>query len=63
MGHSMHKREQCAEFYLDSLNAAELRRLRHRWEDNSKINLKEIGCENVDLIYLTQNQVLFCTCQ
>lgn len=39
----------------------QLRGPRHKWEDNSKINLKEIGYENVDLIYLTQNQVLFCT--
>jgi hypothetical protein len=24
-----------------------LRRLRRRWEDNIKINLREIGCEDV----------------
>jgi hypothetical protein len=23
-------------------------RLRHKWEDNMKLDLKEIGCESVD---------------
>jgi hypothetical protein len=24
----------------------------HRWKDNIKMNVKEIGCENVDSIHL-----------
>jgi len=27
-----------------------------RWEDNIKIDLKEIGCDYVDCIYLAQNK-------
>jgi hypothetical protein len=30
--------------------------LRRRWEDNIKINLKEIGCEGVDWIYLAYDR-------
>jgi hypothetical protein len=33
-----------------------LRRPRHRWEDNIKINLMEIGLEGVDWIHLAQNR-------
>jgi hypothetical protein len=27
-------------------------RPRHRWEDNIQMDLREIGCNNVDWIYL-----------
>jgi hypothetical protein len=27
-----------------------------RWEDNIKMNLREIGCEVMDWIHLTQNR-------
>jgi len=33
-----------------------LRRLGCRWEDNIKMNLREIGCEGLDWIHLTQNR-------
>jgi hypothetical protein len=32
------------------------RRPRRRWEDNTKMDLREIGCGDMDLIYLTQNR-------
>jgi hypothetical protein len=31
-------------------------RLRHRWEDNIKMDLKEVGWECVDWIHLTQDR-------
>jgi hypothetical protein len=34
-----------------------LERARHRWEDNIKMNLKEIGCENMDWIHLGEDRV------
>jgi hypothetical protein len=34
-----------------------LRRPRHRWEDNVKTDLIEIGYEDVDWIHLAQNMV------
>jgi hypothetical protein len=33
-----------------------LGRPRHRWEDTIKMDLKEIGCEGVDLINLAQDR-------
>jgi hypothetical protein len=33
-----------------------LGRPRHRWEDRMKMDLREIGCEGVDWIYLAQNR-------
>jgi hypothetical protein len=33
-----------------------LRTPRHKWEDNTKINLREIGWEAVEWIYLDQNR-------
>jgi hypothetical protein len=30
-----------------------------RWEDNIKVNLKEVGCEGMDLIYLIQEKDSF----
>jgi hypothetical protein len=34
-----------------------LGRQRNRWENNIKIDSKELGCEDVDLIHLAQNMV------
>jgi hypothetical protein len=34
-----------------------LGRPRHRWEDNIKVGLREIGLEGVDWIYLAQDGV------
>jgi hypothetical protein len=31
-------------------------RLRHRWEDNIKINLQEVGFEDADWIHLAENK-------
>jgi hypothetical protein len=33
-----------------------LGRPRHRWEDNIKIDLREIGCSCMDWIYLDQDR-------
>jgi hypothetical protein len=33
-----------------------LRRPRHRWEDNTRMDLKEIGWEGVGQIYLVQDR-------
>jgi hypothetical protein len=32
-----------------------LKRFRHRWEDNIRVDFKEIGLEGVDWIHLTQD--------
>jgi hypothetical protein len=31
-------------------------RPRHRWEDNIKMDLQEVGCEDMDWIELTQDR-------
>jgi hypothetical protein len=31
-------------------------RLRHRWEDNIKMDLQEVGCGSMDLIKLAQDR-------
>ena len=36
-----------------------LRRPRRRWEDNIKMNLKEVGCGGIDWIELAQNTDLW----
>jgi len=33
-----------------------LRRLRHRWEDNIKIDLQEVGCGGMDWIELAEDR-------
>jgi hypothetical protein len=33
-----------------------LERLRHRWEDNVKMNLQEVGCGGMDWIHLAQDR-------
>jgi hypothetical protein len=33
-----------------------LGRLRHRWEDNIKMDLQEMGCGGIDWIDLAQNR-------
>jgi hypothetical protein len=33
-----------------------LERPRHRWEDNIRKDLREVGCENVDWYHLAQNR-------
>jgi hypothetical protein len=33
-----------------------LRRPRHRWEDNIKVDLQEVGCEGMDWIELAQDR-------
>jgi hypothetical protein len=33
-----------------------LGRLKHRWKDNIKVNLKEMECEGMDWIHLAQDR-------
>jgi hypothetical protein len=35
----------------------QLGRPRSRWEDNIRMNVKEIGCEGIEWIHLAQNRV------
>jgi hypothetical protein len=37
-----------------------LGRCRHRGEENMKMDVKEIGCEDMDWIHIVQNNVLWC---
>jgi hypothetical protein len=39
-----------------------LGRLRRRWEDNIKMDLREIGLEGVNWIHLVQDRVPICFC-
>jgi aspartate carbamoyltransferase regulatory subunit len=32
--------------------------LRHEWEDNIKMDLKQIGCDEVDSIYVAQDRAV-----
>jgi hypothetical protein len=32
------------------------KRLRHRWEDNIKMDLQEVGCEGMDWIKMAQDR-------
>jgi hypothetical protein len=43
-------------FWLENLEGTSLGRPRHRWKDNMKIHLKEIGWEGVDWIYVAQDK-------
>jgi hypothetical protein len=44
-------------FSLKILRKGTLGRPRRTWEDITKVNIKEIGFEDVDCIYLTQDRV------
>jgi hypothetical protein len=55
------KKNTCTLFFRNLVRKSEERRLlgrsMHRLEDNIKMDLKEIGCNGVDWIYLLQNKV------
>jgi hypothetical protein len=59
MGHVVHTREM-RNVYKILVGKPEgkrpLRRPRHRWEDNIKMDLREIRFEGVDWIHLAQNR-------
>ena len=40
-----------------------LGRTRHRWEDNIKMDLQEVGCEGMDWIKLAQDRDVMATCE
>jgi len=37
---------------IHSLYRVHLRKNRHRWEDNIKLDLQKIGCEGVDTVFV-----------
>jgi hypothetical protein len=43
------------EFDWDTRKGGPLGRPRYRWEDNIKMDLKGVGCDCVDWIYLAQD--------
>jgi hypothetical protein len=43
----------CTKFVGKPEGKRPLGKLRHKWEDNIKADLKDIGYESVDRIYLT----------
>jgi hypothetical protein len=46
----------CTKFWLESLKGRPLRRPRHRWDNNIKVDLWEVVCEGVELIHLAQDR-------
>jgi hypothetical protein len=59
-GHAVHTREG-KDVYRNLVGRPkgrrQLGRPRHRWEDNIRLNLREIGIDGVNLIYLAQDRV------
>jgi len=43
-------------FGEDTLGKEPLGRPKHRWEDNIKMDLQEVGCEDMDWIDLAQDR-------
>jgi hypothetical protein len=44
-------------FWLENLKGRDhSKKTRHRWEENIRIYVKEVGKENVEWIYLVQNR-------
>ena len=52
----MGRGEACAGFWWANLRDRALGRPRHRWEDNIKMDLQEVGCGGMDLIELAQDR-------
>jgi hypothetical protein len=50
-GEKLHKK-----FLLENLNGRELRRPRCRWEDNIRMDFREMGWEGVDWVHLAQDR-------
>jgi len=48
--------EMHTKFWSESLKEVTLRRSRHRWEDNIKMDLAEMGWEGVNWMHLTQDR-------
>jgi hypothetical protein len=42
--------------YKLSYGKKQLERHRRRWKDNIKMDLKEVGCQNVDWVHLAQDR-------
>jgi hypothetical protein len=55
VGHVAHmEKEKCVHFGWKSVKVSPLGRTRHRWEYNTKMDLKETGCVIVNKIYVAQ---------
>jgi hypothetical protein len=52
-----HRRDKKKNAYVVSGGKRQLGRRSCKWEDNIKMDLREIGCDNVDWIYLAQSSV------
>jgi hypothetical protein len=51
------KDEKCIQKILVKINGEKsLRRPRHRWDDNTEMDLKERGCKDMECIHLMQNR-------
>ena len=50
------RRGVCRVFVGKSDGKRLLARTRHRWEENIKMDLQEVGCEGMDWIELAQNK-------
>jgi hypothetical protein len=46
----------CTGFWWGNLRRRPLGRPRHRWEDNIRIDLREVGCGFVDWMELAQDR-------
>jgi hypothetical protein len=43
MQYACKRRDECTRFWRESPKERDLRRLRHRWEDGIRMDLREIG--------------------
>jgi hypothetical protein len=48
--------EACTGFWWENLRERPLRRPRHKWEDNIRMDLQEVGCVGMDCIGLAQDR-------
>jgi hypothetical protein len=51
-----HEREMHARCWWKYLKARDRSKTSHRWEDNIKMYLQEIGCESLDWIRVAQDR-------
>jgi hypothetical protein len=61
--HVAHIDEKCIQnFHWKTLRKEALRRARCRWEDNIRMDLREVGWEGVDWIHMAQDRIVACSC-
>jgi hypothetical protein len=52
----MHGRNACSILVQKPIGNRLLVRPRHRWEDNTRRDIRDIGCESVDWMHLVQDR-------